>query len=344
MKALIMIGNENNAVTFYRLSSPYKYIKSLGYDVDILKLDEIKDIHSYDVVHFHVNWVMVDSFRMFINSLTCKKVMDIDDYWEIPETNPAFGLHTVKYHLDFFRSVDVITTTTEIFRQELLKYNKNVVVIPNCVISIPIPEIESDKLRIGLVGGSSHLYDLKTIDGFVKGLDLDRVQLVLAGFNITGVKPEESIWNDFERILTDNYQIIDNEHKEHLLSYKVEDYNKSSPYKRIFSKPISEYYNIFSEIDVLLAPLEDSKFNRMKSELKALEAGAYNKVLLASKVGAYRKFAKEALLFNNSGQVVKHIKALQSPEYRLELADLLADKVRKDFSIEKITEKRLKLW
>lgn len=351
-KALIMVGKGESAVHFYRLRSPYEYIKRLGYNVDICTVEEIKDIQSYDVIHFHANWLMSEGFRQMFDLLKCKKIMDIDDYWELPKTNPYYTTHFVKFYIKYFSKVDVITTTTEIFRRELLKYNKNVVVLPNCMdLSLPqYKQIDktSDRLRVGIVGGASHYYDLKVIEGFVNGLKLDKIQLVLAGFNVDGEKyPQFSIWNQFEQLITNDYSILDERQINYLASYNKEDYPFNTCYRRIFSRQINEYATLFNEIDVLLTPLEDNKFNRMKSELKAIEAGTFNKVFLASNVGAYSKFKNEALLFDNykaNKQVTKHINNLLDKDYRDELAYLLAKRIEKDFNIEKITEKRLELW
>jgi hypothetical protein len=47
------------------------------------------------------------------------------------------------------------------------------------------------------------------------------------------------------------------------------------------------YGTYYSEIDIVLAPLTNTKFNRYKSELKIVEAAAYKLPILVSKVEPY---------------------------------------------------------
>ncbi|MFN9953847.1 MAG: hypothetical protein ACK55I_12175, partial [bacterium] len=64
-----------------------------------------------------------------------------------------------------------VTTTTTLFADEISKYNKNVFVLPNAINpnepQFKEPTLESDRIRVGWLGGSSHLHDLKLLDGFV---------------------------------------------------------------------------------------------------------------------------------------------------------------------------------
>ena len=61
-----------------------------------------------------------------------------------------------------------VTTTTNLFADEIKKFNKNVVVFPNAINpnepQFKEPTLESDRLRIGWLGGSSHLHDLQLLD------------------------------------------------------------------------------------------------------------------------------------------------------------------------------------
>ena len=90
------------------------------------------------------------------------------------------------------------------------------------------PNVEkSDRVRIGWLGGSSHLADLKILDGTVNKLlpIKDKLQFVLCGFDTRGsiteinpqtreertrkIKPKESVWYEYEKIFTADYKIVD---------------------------------------------------------------------------------------------------------------------------------------
>ncbi len=66
------------------------------------------------------------------------------------------------------KEASYVTTTTEIFANEIRKFNKNVIVLPNAIDpneqQFKEPTLESDRIRVGWLGGSSHSLTLpKTI-------------------------------------------------------------------------------------------------------------------------------------------------------------------------------------
>jgi hypothetical protein len=199
-----------------------------------------------------------------------------------------------------------VTTTTEIFADEIRKYNKNVIVFPNAInpneAQFKEKTEESDKVRVGWLGGSSHLHDIQLLDsGFSKLLQLkDKVQYVLCGFDTRGtvteinaqtgeqtkrnILPSETVWARYEEIFTQNYKIVSDGYKNHLLKYSQEEYlgDKNESYLRVWTKPVTGYAKNYSKFDISLAPIKNTMFNRMKSQLKVIEAGFYKKVLILS--------------------------------------------------------------
>ena len=90
-----------------------------------------------------------------------------------------------------------ITTTTSIFADEIRKLNKNVVVFPNAInpneAQFKQPTLESERIRVGWLGGSSHLHDLLLLDGMVEknGKEInDKIQYVICGFDTRGTMTE----------------------------------------------------------------------------------------------------------------------------------------------------------
>lgn len=206
----------------------------------------------------------------------------------------------------------MVTTTTEIFKKELLKHNKNVVVIPNAINPnegqfIPKPT-KSDRLRFGIICGSSHLEDIKLLNGMTSMLPkdvIDKIQFVLCGFDTNGtrtfrnvktgevtsrpIEPKETCWYEYEKILTNNYSIVSQEHKDFLNKFiKGYEYpNIDEAYRRCWTKNINEYATHYNNIDVLLVPLKENNFNKVKSQLKVIEAGFFNKAIIAQNFGPY---------------------------------------------------------
>ena len=158
--------------------------------------------------------------------------------------------------------------------------------------------------------GNSHLKDLELLKGVVSNLKssgyLDKIQFVLCGYDLRGtvtifdqktgkqtqrpIKPHESVWYKYEQIFTDNYSIVSEDYKKHLLTFKQEEYKDvaNEPYRRVWTKPISTYASNYNLFDISLAPLEEHTFNKVKSQLKVIEAGFHKKALIAQDFGPYQ--------------------------------------------------------
>ena len=104
------------------------------------------------------------------------------------------------------------------------------------------------------------------------------------------IKPKESIWHQYEKIFTDNYTLISEEYKKFLLTFKQEEYENAhnEPYRRVWTKPITSYASNYDLFDISIAPLKESPFNKVKSQLKVIEAGFHKKALIAQDFGAYQ--------------------------------------------------------
>ena len=326
-----------------------------------------------------------------LKRLNIPAIMDIDDYWAPGDHHPAHLLIKQsgmdKKVLNNLKLAQYISTTTEIFAKEISKYNKNVFVLPNAIDKnekqyIPNPE-PSNRLRIAFLGGSSHLTDLQLLKGIANKLKsdglLDKVQFVLCGFDLRGsitelnqqtgerkqrpIKPQESVWYEYEKIFTDNYSIVSPRYKEYLLSFVKEEYDDlaNEPYRRVWTKPISTYASNYNLFDVSLAPLAEHLFNYVKSPLKVEEAGFHKKALIAQDFGPYQIDLIDALekggTINPKGNALlvpsiknhklwyEHIKRLiNNPELVKQLQTNLFDTVKDTYNIETITKKRRELY
>lgn len=367
MKKGLIIIHSQNAVGKFRIENPNQYIIDNFSDKITLETIDIRELpigpdinYEYDFIFTHITTILSTPFSEQLikeKKRGVKIIFDIDDYWEVPETNPA--------HIYFKNSLanlipkalswcDGVTTTTEDFRKLLLKWNKNVIVIPNLITTKnKLVETTSSRLRIGLLCGSSHLEDIKILTNMVKELKSyqDKIQWVLCGFDTrNNSNPELSTWNLFEQILTDDYSILDKQYKETLLNYVDEGYpDNNKPYVRRWSKPFETYHELYSNLDVLLCPLVDDKFNQMKSELKAIEAGTYNKLLICSDVGIYKKFKhnEDCLKVNKfrPNEFVKNIKKLLlNPSEVDRLKENLNKRIKKEFDNDLWSMKRIEFY
>lgn len=399
---VLVVPSDRTGVSYFRSTKPHIYLEQMFPDefhVDIEyepKLDDDNWLSQYDIVHYHRTLGPYERMEELLESfdkLGIVSVMDLDDYWAPGQHHPAYliiknnGLDKkIVNNLKIARNV---TTTTEVFAEEISKLNKNVHVFPNGIDPkekqfTPKPE-KSDKIRIGWLGGSSHLKDLELLRGLVSKLKgdglLDKVQFVLCGFDLRGVvtmidpqtgkqtqrkiQPKESVWYKYEQIFTDDYKTVSPEYKEHLLRFTKEEYEgvANEPYRRVWTKPISSYASNYNLFDISLAPLEENTFNKVKSQLKVIEAGFHKKAIVAQNFGPYQidlksayekpaskkdqpKFHADANAYlvdsnRNHKQWYQHLKRLiTNPEQIELLANNLHETVSNTYSLEKISEDR----
>lgn len=392
---MLVIPSDRTGVGYFRSVSPHQYIaEHYGdeFDVDIVYSMPNGDIEGflkqYDLIHIHKQLDKEGKIMQMIKFLGIPVIIDIDDHFKLGEDHPmSITAKKEKWHEPIIKHIqmaDCVTTTTPIFANVLKQYNKNVAVFPNAID----PTVEqyagtktppTDRLRVGIICGSSHLKDLQLIDGIAKQVNLDKVQFVLCGFDTRGnrtiynqqtgekttrpILPEESVWCDYEKIFTDNYRTISPEHKEFLMKYtpNVDDPFTNEPYRRMWTRDINKYATHYENVDVLIAPLKENEFNKVKSQLKETECGFTHTAFIGQNFGAYtidlvpmiEKGGKinengTALLVDtskNHKQWAKYINKLADDREMLKkLQDNLAEFVKANYSLEKVCKDRVEFY
>jgi glycosyltransferase involved in cell wall biosynthesis len=393
---VLVLPSDKSGVGKFRSVDPHTYLQDMYSDdfhVDIDYEPKINDVNywkEYQIVHAHRTiGYDYDSVPQLINKLKemgIIVIIDIDDYWLPTKEHP---IHQIilqnKLHLKIIENLkvaDYVTTTTKVFADEISKFNKNVVVLPNAInpkeAQFNQPTLQSDRIRVGWLGGSSHEHDLKLLDGFVgKNSSLkDKVKYVLCGFDTRGtiteinkatgqqtqrpIKPSETVWSKYEKIFTDNYRIISDDYKKYLLDFVESPYesNEDILYERVWTKPVNTYASNYSKFDISLAPIKDHIFNRMKSQLKVIEAGFYKKALIASEVGPYTIDLKHclkngeyvdgnAMLVDKSrnGDWSYYIKKLvNNPNLIEDMGNRLYETVKDTYNLENVTKTRAEFY
>ncbi len=243
--------------------------------------------------------------------------------------------------------------------------------------------IPSDRIRIGWLGGSSHLKDLEILRGVVSKLQsdklIDKIQFVLCGFDLRGmhtdidavtkeqkqraITPKESVWYQYERIFTNDYSSISPDYKEFLLKFKEEEYPNVSnePYRRVWTRPITNYAENYNLFDISLAPIEENIFNKVKSQLKVIEAGFHKKAIIAQDFGPYQIDLTNAIQFGGgfdltaNGILVDSTKnhkdwygaikkLVNNPELISTLQNNLHASIKGVYSMDKVTADRRDLY
>jgi len=390
---ILVLPSDTSGCNKYRSSDPHVALQNLYPDefhVDIDFQPRVNDINywkQYQIVHFHrtigQDYDNCPSLIENLKSMGIVVIADIDDYWLPTKEHPIQQLILQnKIHekiVNNLKAATYVTTTTELFANEIRKHNKNVLVLPNAINpkegQFNEPTLPSEKIRVGWLGGSSHLHDLKLLDGFVSKLKpiQNKLQYYVCGFDTRGtvtqidkntgqetkrdIRPDETVWVKYEGIFTDNYKIITPKYKTFLDKFEDTEYLgwENENYVRVWTKPTNSYAKNYSKFDISLAPIQNHIFNRMKSQLKVIEAGFYKKALIASNVGPYTIDLKHSL---NNGNFVdgnallvdttknhsdwsKYIKKLvDNPNMIVDMGERLYETVKDRYDLNKVTIER----
>jgi glycosyltransferase involved in cell wall biosynthesis len=392
---VLVVPSDRTGVGKFRSVDPHVFLQNLygdDFHVDIIYDTPYEDLSfwtQYQIIAFHrsIGPDFDKSCELIqkLNGLGVVTVCDIDDYWMPGKEHPIHDIIRVnKINEKITANLRVskyVTTTTTLFADEIKKLNKNVVIFPNAINpnepQFKEPTLESDRLRVGWLGGSSHLHDLQLLS-LGKTLDLkDKLQYVLCGFDTRGsvteinqqtgeqkkrdILPHETVWAEYEKIFTKNLSTVSEEYKKYLLQYTQEEYPNeiNEPYIRVWTKPVTSYAKNYSKFDVSLAPIKNHMFNRMKSQLKVIEAGFYKKAIIASDLGPYTLDLKHCLQNGNfvDGNALlvsetrnhsdwsKYIdKLVKNPNMAKDMGERLYETVKDKYDLNTVTRDRASFY
>ena len=394
---VLVVPSDRSGVGKFRSVDPHIFLQNQypeDFHVDIVYEPPYDDFNfwtQYQIVAYHrsigPDFEKAHRLIQMLNSLGVITVCDIDDYWMPGKEHPIHDIIRVnKINEKIVANLKVskyVTTTTTLFADEIKKANKNVFVFPNAInpneSQFKEPTEESDRLRIGWLGGSSHLHDIQLLDsGFSKlSTHKDKVQYVLCGFDTRGtvteinaqtgeqtkrnILPPETVWAQYEKIFTQNFSIISEDYKKHLLKYNQESFpnEMNESYLRVWTKPVTSYAKNYSKFDVSLAPIKNTMFNRMKSQLKVIEAGFYKKALIASEIGPYTIDLKHCLENGNfvdgNAMLVKEVrnhsdwakyieKLIKNPNLVKDMGERLYETVKDKYDLNVVTKTRAEFY
>jgi glycosyltransferase involved in cell wall biosynthesis len=394
---VLVVPSDRTGVGKFRSVDPHIFLQNLfpeDFHIDIVYEVPYNDEDfwkKYQIVSFHrsIGPDFDQAYELIpkLRKMGIKTICDIDDYWMPGKEHPIHDIIRVnKINEKITNNLKVseyVTTTTTLFADEIKKLNKNVVVFPNAInpneSQFKEPTPPSDKLRVGWLGGSSHLHDLQLLDQSFSKLvsKSDKLQFVICGFDTRGtiteinqqtgehkkrnILPHETVWANYEKIFTQDFSTVSEEYKKYLLKYTQELYPEevNESYLRVWTKPVQSYAKNYSKFDVSLAPIKNHMFNRMKSQLKVIEAGFYKKAIIASNLGPYTIDLKHslkngefvdgnALLVDenrNHSDWAKFIEKLEkNRNWVIDLGERLYETVKDKYDLNVVTKQRAEFY
>lgn len=245
-----------------------------------------------------------------------KIICDLDDHFEVGPRHVLYELFKRNNVAEIIKQsmmlADLVTCTNTELAKAIAPYAKRIEILPNALPfdqgQFTLSQDTDSERPIVYVAGTTHRHDMKLFAGHV-----DEQHLTVAGHN-----PERNEWRRIEALFGPN------------INYKAE-------------TSIDQYMDLYNGHALALAPLVDTRFNRCKSNLKVLEAGAKGIPIVVSDVHPYLNCTDhDAVEYASNGSEWRERTArlIYDEGYRTERGQQLAEHVREHYHLNKINEVR----
>lgn len=337
---IIAFANRNSGPAYHRIIMPLMLMKG----PDVFITNDLLEEHfekGCDILMY--NRTLPDHAMEKIRELKKKYgfriCVDVDDWWELDPhhilyqeyKDEGFALKQV----DHLCNADLIFTTHRRLADKiedmvdrmfplmrvasaLPLIRPSVHVLPNAIPRQGQFDIKREwhgLTRLFWQGSITHRHDIELLHAPIHSLGKlsKKVKMIMAGY--TKDDPE---WHSMAHTYTANLK---------------------HQYKLIEGCRVAQYYAAYAHADICLVPLCNSPFNRMKSNLKILEAANMGLPVIASNVHPY--IGMPVSFCSNSRDWIGHIKRLvQWPARRQEEGERLAEYCQTHYNFHKINNER----
>lgn len=359
MKICIVYSPRPNGVSLFRLELPNGHISEnypgkfefVATDTEQIKEVPIEEFESIDAYIFcrlwhhppahKTNGVDLSQIKEYADRLRrngAKIILDVDDWWYLTSNHPFYAdqkiLQTEKVVIEHMRLADVVTTTHEYLAQKIRQYNPNVVILENApwtkyeqFVSKKTP---SDVLRFGYFGASQHFEDVETLELPFRKLAQNSILDNRYLFYLAG-------WRE-DNEASQYYQWI----------FSAQGQNKN--FGRIKAADIYSYAQGYNDVDVSVAPLRYTEFNKCKSNLKIIEAAYHKCAFIGTDMVPYSGWIRNGV----DGYLIPPDKPkewyrvmsqmIQNPEASREMGLKLHEKIMREVHLDEINKRRVELY
>jgi glycosyltransferase involved in cell wall biosynthesis len=213
-----------------------------------------------------------------------------DDLWALPASNPMRAFYSQSNNLLLIKRLahycDALQFSSPELERKFGYLNSTVRVFPNQILEVP-PERNREEraiVRVGWGGSIGHLGDMAKISDLLVRWVLSRQDVHLY------LMCADPVWKLFDS-LPENRK------------------------RRFATGSLADYYNFVSHLDIGLAPLEDTPFNRSRSDVKFLEYAAHGVVPVVQATGPYLHSVEKGrtgFFFNSTGELISTLDHLVS--------------------------------
>lgn len=170
----------------------------------------------------------------------------------------------------------------------------------------------------------------------------------------TVIDSKESPYWFYEEILTDNHRLIQqDDYKRWLLTFEENGvYDNEHNFGRRWTENVNKYAKVLDEADIVLAPLQTTKFNQHKSNLKMVEAWTRKLPVVCSDTVPYNLDGvdnENCVLVENKKNSAKHWKKrlkelILNPEKRRVIGEGLYNTFKDKYNLENVTKRRSEFY
>lgn len=323
---ILCIWKEATGVEYHRLIKPLTNLHiEHGIEVDFVedpvRTKSMPDPTQYDLILFNrwtceIHLHLLKSFA----ELKVPYIVDIDDYWKLPKHHPASkhykALGMTKLIEETIRYADGVTCTSEELARHIRPLNTKLAIIPNAIDTTDYQWREKkgtwEGKRIGYFAGITHHNDAQIVGEALSILFQEYgIRTVYGGYS------KSTLCQSMAKRLNGS--------------------NKKMEVQVIPSMAPDKYGEMYTNVDLVIAPLENTTYNNCKSDLKILEAQAYGLPIVCSNVLPYseHQFSHGVYLTENTTEawVQTILKALEHQ-----------DGERYTRSLDEVNDKRLEFY
>lgn len=266
----------------------------------IADLDQLKGHITHLVVNRGLATKDHNKFKALLRSYDIKFIVDLDDWWNLPTDHVNKSLAKGTQILNSLKIADEIHTTNEYLAEKIQKIN------PYVPIYI-LPNAIDPRREQWTTEKTTDELSIGYLGALYHDYDLEWNEINLSPYN----------------------------------SYSLQFYQQAIGATHAFApRDYNNYGELYKQVDVSIAPLAPTEFNRCKSNLKALEAGFTKTCIIAQQMHPYTP------LLNSSNSILcrtpsdwREALATVTKEMAQELAENLYHDVQ-FFNIDNINNTR----
>lgn len=214
-----------------------------------------------------------------------------DDFWAVAKDNPSVlvsSAHKDQYEAMIEEADAILTPSTVLANKFKKHFKKKVFICPNGINYDEYrerPHQNEETLKIGYMGAASHWKDLQLIGGVIAELQ-KKYDFIFTLYGLVG-EPLESAIYTYDKILQNKFQPEKSAYHRSAIDFYNQLQGTRMWHVPFMPPELHPKTLSMCDLDIGLAPLEDTEFNRGKSNIKFYEYASVGTVTLASDVLPY---------------------------------------------------------